>query len=238
MLPLTLRRLLIVKLIFAFIFFTIVGTVSHEIGHYLVAKSLGYHASVNYMSMRTSDPKHIVEIADMQRKYTDEINAGKDFPEKERYAHLMKSWNNDNTLITAGGPLQTMLTGTISFGILLLYVRKKPMVDRLSATAWLLVFLSLFWLRQVANMAVGIFYYLLRGFLPVRGDEYNLSVSFELPPFAINLFTGLIGCLLVAYVIIRIIPISQRLSFIIAGLVGGVAGALLWFGWLGPVLLP
>ena len=41
---------LFVKLFIAFIAATIIGTITHELGHYLVAKSFGYPASINYAS--------------------------------------------------------------------------------------------------------------------------------------------------------------------------------------------
>lgn len=38
------------KLILAFILFTVVGTLSHELGHWFVAEVLGMDATINYYS--------------------------------------------------------------------------------------------------------------------------------------------------------------------------------------------
>ena len=44
----TFKLRLFVMLAIGFIAFIVIGTVSHECGHYIIAKCLGYEARINY----------------------------------------------------------------------------------------------------------------------------------------------------------------------------------------------
>ena len=50
---------LFIKLFFAFIIVTIIGTLTHQLGHYLMAKYFGYSAKINYASVQITCPKKI-----------------------------------------------------------------------------------------------------------------------------------------------------------------------------------
>ena len=78
-----------VYLITGFILFTVVGTVSHELGHFFAAKALGHNARINY-------------------GYT-------------YYGSNVGHYHS--FIITLCGPLQTIITGTTGF-LLILYYRK------------------------------------------------------------------------------------------------------------------
>ena len=81
---------------FAFVLFTIIGTLSHEWGHVVTAQILGYDTELHYGFM--------------------EFNEGKNV------AHSLF----DELLIRAGGPLQTMITGIFGLIILIYSKRKYP----------------------------------------------------------------------------------------------------------------
>lgn len=196
-------------LIIAFMVTIIIGTVSHEAGHYITAKALGYHARINYMSTTDITPSE-----------------GRLADPKERI------------LITLGGPAQTLLTGTI--GLILLYTSRRSFqsVSKLNLRQWIIVFISLFWLRQTANFVVWISGYFIKGQFSTRGDEIKLARYFNLPDATIISVSAFVGAIVLLIVLFKFIPITQRVTFIFSGLLGGIAGYLIWFGVLGKLILP
>ena len=142
----------------------------------------------------------------------------------------------DSLLISIGGPLQTILTGTIGLILLFLWRKKFNLEQNLSWGQWALIFITLFWLRQSANMIM-VIPDLSTGRL-LRGDEFRIAYHLNWPSHSISVITGLIGLLVLATVIIRFIPQKHRVTFMLAGLAGGVTGFWLWLIKLGPVLMP
>jgi hypothetical protein len=138
--------------------------------------------------------------------------------------------------ISIGGPLQTMLTGTIGLTLLFLRRKKFNLEQNLSWGQWALIFITLFWLRQSTNMIMSI-PGLLAGRL-LGGDEFRIAYLLRWPLSSISVVTGLIGLLVLATVILRFIPQKHRVTFMLAGLAGGVTGFWLWLIKLGPVLMP
>ncbi len=193
----------------AFILCTIIGTVSHEFGHYIVAELMGYDATIHYGSTSVSNTVDYRQVSS-----------------------LSPIW------ITIGGPVQTMLTGT--FGLLILWLSRRSFnqTSDLSYTQWFFIFLSLFWLRFPANLATWILGYLRSGRLGLRGDEIGIARYFKLPDWSIVVLTAIIGFLILTIIIFRIIPKHQRFTFIISGLVGGIAGYVLWLYLIGKYILP
>lgn len=189
--------------VFAFIAMTVVGTLSHEGGHWIAARVMGVDAWINYAATF--------------------------------YDHNVTMSNEQRLWFTLGGPLQTILTGTI--GLLLAY-RIPRHTDHLSGHQWAAVYAALFWLRQPANMFVGVLITLTGGNVGYRSDEPKISLALGIHPFAITVVTGLIGSLVLAFIVFRVIPRQQRLTFLVSGLVGGVAGYILWLHIVGPVLMP
>ena len=190
-------------LVIAFIAAIIVGTLSHECGHWIVAAFQGFDARISYGA------KHYIGNPEMS------------------YAQSL--W------MSAGGPLQTMLTGTIG---VLLSLRIPRSIERLSTVQWTIVFLALFWLRQSANLVVGSASLLLSSKQSIRGDEIRLAYGLGLPGWSLALVTGLIGFGVLYYITFRVIPRQQRITFLAAGLIGGVLGYILWLHLLGPVIMP
>jgi hypothetical protein len=188
-----------------FILFTVIGTLSHELGHYMMAIALGYDASINYGYTHWSIPG-----------------------DSNFVSHYY-----DEELITLAGPLQTIFTGTIGF-IFLFGKRKNISLDsELDHTQWFLVFLALFWLRELFNFLTGI-----PGGFSHWGDEETLALNWHLPILSFILPLALIACLILACVYFRFIPHKQRLTFLAAGLGGGLLGFYLWMFELGPILMP
>jgi hypothetical protein len=252
---------LFIYLLLGFIVATVVGTISHEAGHYLAGKYFGFPATMHYaaVSFGETDAGRLAKFdslykADKQKiltkesspkkeyflKYRDSLNyelktelkKRKPFAKRNKEVHIKQHF-----ITSLCGPLQTMLTGTIGF-IALFTQRRKIAIKGLNFTNWLFVFLTFFWSRQVVNFIVWILTLLLSGRILYRGDEVHLSHFLTLPIWTIGLITAVIGTLILAWSFFRVIPMHQRFTFIIAGLAGSAAGWHLWMNVVGPAILP
>lgn len=221
---------LFIGLAVTFLAFTVVGTLSHECGHALVARAYSYNASVHYGYTRfghSAKEDRIDSI--LNRAEREHDNATSD--------RIERMISKQGLFITWGGPLQTMLTGTAGLLLLLFYWKHFRRQERLNAREWLILFLALFWLRQLANFVVGIGYWLIRGHRSMGSDEATLEFKYHLPAGMISILTSAIA-LAVFSLVFYAVPRRQRLTFMSAGAAGGVAGYLLWLEWLGPVIMP
>ena len=192
----------------AFILMTVIGTVTHEYGHYISAKILGFNSRVNYgMTML-------------------EGNLNNSMSRKEKI------------IFTLGGPVQTISTGTLGIALLYFSRKSFKKIEKLSLLQWVYIFTSLFWLRQVSNMFTWILFYFINGKFGVRGDEIKLARYLELPKWSILLTTALIGAFVLWTVIFKFIPKKVRFTLICSGLFGGVSGYILWLELFGKILMP
>jgi hypothetical protein len=224
----------------AFVLFTLIGTLSHEFGHIIVAKSLGYkttlhYGSMNYQKYDTNINDSIIKIF-KRNKFA--IKNKKDFSEKVWFYSLVKKQQNDSFLITLGGTIQTMLTGIIGF--LILYKRNKTININFSKIDWLYVFLALFWLRQLFNPIYSFSRRLINDKADYlgNGDETKIAEFLNLPRETFDIIFGFIGLIISLIVIFKFIPLKHRLTFILSGLIGGSFGFYLWMNKIGPIILP
>ena len=192
----------------AFNLMTVIGTITHEYGHYISAKILGFNSRINYgMTIPEYNPNNPIS-------------------------------REESFIITLGGPLQTMLTGSIGVFLLYFYRKSFEQVEKLSLVQWTFVFTSLFWLRQVSNMFTWVVFYFINGKFGVRGDEIKIARYLELPKGSILAITSFIGAFVLWKVVFKFIPKKVQTTFIISGLVGGVSGYILWLKIFGKVLMP
>ena len=232
-----LRLFLLLSLSFAA--FTIIGTLSHESGHYAMARHFGLRASIHYnYTDFQADPQESEILKEAWIKYPDRIKAHQPFPGKGRFDKINDQYIRARPWLTLGGPLQTMLTGTIGLILLILFRRRFFTSERLSFGLWLVVFITLFWLRQTTNLVSTLVSLVFRGSVRSYGDEFYLARHFHLPSFTILAITGLAGMAILLVVIFRFIPLRQRLTFISAGAAGGVAGFVFWLVVFGKMILP
>ena len=201
---------LLLWLIFAFIIATIVGTVSHEYGHYLTFQLAGVDAKVHYASTSLIIPDDFDGI--ISRK--------------------------DAFLMTLGGPLQTIFTGSIGLFLLYFYRKKIILLEKLNMIHWFYIFLTLFWLRQTANFVLWTTKYLTHRYLSQQMDEVKLALHLGIPEWSIIFPTAILGFVITIYVIFGYIPIKQRFTFIVSGLIGGVLGFYLWLVLFGKIIMP
>jgi hypothetical protein len=235
----------------AFVLFTIIGTVSHEYGHIIVAKSLGYETTLHYGSMNSypkgySNDKDVIAFKKLTKdcvdvKYDSWPKELKDKAQEYKNILEKRYWNeksNNDLFITIGGTLQTTLTGTI--GLLILIWRRKIICKKGMRTLdWLVVFLSLFWLREVFNLVTSIGGELISpNGTWFGGDELYISRDLNLWSGTIPIILATIGTVIAIYVVFKIIPKKIRLTFILSGFVGAIMGFILWMHIIGPKILP
>lgn len=231
----TLHFRLFIYLVLGFIAATVVGTLTHEAGHYIVAKKLGYEAKIRYASMHyeNSDFKAFHEFY-----YENEevLKSKKDNSVIKQYFNLRHKAYKSTNLVTLGGPIQTIITGTLGF--LLLWFNRKKIGYKLTLLQWSFVFMAFFWSRQVANFFIGLYFLAIRGEWTSQGDETNISEYFRLPIWSLNAITATIAIVLLLIVVFKLIPKQQRFTFILGGLTGSIIGFPLWMKLLGPAILP
>lgn len=223
---------------FSFILFTIIGTITHELGHWTAAKLLGYDATINYRSANYDDSEKLNQLYQLfsEKNLAEEQSIV--FNKESEYRELKKEVDRNSFYFTLGGVLQTILFGTVAF-IWLIYRRKKSTNPQLSFTDYIAIFFSLFWLREIFNPLISVVQGLfLSGSIYFGGDEPKLSKYLGLPEGAVSIFLAIIGGVICYYVIYKVLPKEKRSTFIDAGLVGGILGYLLWMRLLGPIVIP
>lgn len=237
--------------VLAFIVFTVVGTLTHELGHIAVAKYFGYktylsYGSMYYVSYGYEDDIDTKELKKLNKDYLDKgVLIPEDLDDKslkynnslnEKIQHKFPENKRHSLLISIGGPAQTILTCFI--GLLILFIRKSKERLVFQVSDWLGVFLSLFILREVFNTVMATFTVLFSESSQFYGDEFRISRLLGLNQWVIPILTLIIGLAISTYIIFKVIPLQQRFSFIISGLIGGVLGFLIWFGFLGQLVFP
>ncbi len=205
----TINVKLFLVLYFSFILATVVGTFSHECGHFLAAKYRGFDSKISYASTQliVSDPHKLPTEA-------------------------------DHFFVRLGGPLQTMASGSLGLLLLFLFCRTIENTSSLSFLQWGLIFITLFWLRQLANLCVWYGMYFTKGSFSESGDEIGLANDLNLPSWSIITITGIMGAIVLALVVFKFIPREQRNTFLVAGFFGGISGYLIWLNFFGKYILP
>ncbi len=231
--------------------FVPIGTISHEYGHILAAKSLGYDTSLHYGSMHHFpkgfyEDKDVIALLNLTEDYSKidyeswpiEIKEKAKAYDKVIQQRYYSEKSNDDLLIAIGGPLQTIITGTI--GWLLLYWRRKLIYKNgLQLLDWFAVFLSLFWSRELFNLATSIGQELISpNGTWFGGDEYYISRGLNIWSGTISILLAVIAAMVTFYVIFKILPKKIQLTFIVSGFIGGISGFILWMNIIGPKILP
>jgi hypothetical protein len=228
----------LIFIILGFVLFTVIGTVSHEFGHIIIAKSLGYETILHYGSMNYDNSNYKKRIVEIYNQNKTEIENGTEFKHKAEYEKGVKKLTNNILLVRIGGPLQTITTGII--GLIIIYWRRKKIKeDGLKLFDWFAIFLSLFWLREVFNLSMSIGSELIK---PdgsyFGGDEKRISELLNLWNGTVSCLLGIVGLIISAYIVFKVLPKKLRLTFILGGFLGGIFGFILWMNILGPKILP
>lgn len=149
----------------------------------------------------------------------------------------LQAYEQNALWFSIGGPAQTLLTSSV--GILILLLRKTWKRKSLRWPDWLGVFLALFCLREIFNLAFSISKGILGGYgLYFGGDEANISRMMGWHYGTLSITLGLLAVGIGAWVVFGIVPRRLRVSFILAGITGGLLSYGLWMMVLGPIILP
>lgn len=232
---------LFITLSLLFIAFVIGGTLLHECGHYAMAKWYG-HKNVtihyNYMSGGTPTEARYQRLLDFYDTYEHQIDNDLHFPGKAQYEQD-RQWRQQRSFwITAGGPLQTLLTGTIGLLLMVGYRRKYYEAEKLRFWQWLLIMVTLFWMRPLVNLCLYVVKDLLTGKWSTRGDEIQMAQWLGWPEPSVLILTAIVAVAVLLLVLFRYIPMAQRFTFLCAAVMGGGLGYALWMYALGPIILP
>ncbi len=86
-----------------------------------------------------------------------------EFSFRKRYKTLNGIYNKKDFISRLWGPLQSMITGTIGFLLILIYRKQFSQKETLSIVQWFLIFISLFWLREVFNIFKPLLLFFIKG---------------------------------------------------------------------------
>ena len=139
----------------------------------------------------------------------------------------------DLGIASAGGPLQTIVTGTLGL-LALWWFRKRRVMDW---KTWIATLAALFWSRELFNLLKGLLDFALSGYGPTIGDEYQLAAMLGWWRWSIQLPLGVIG-LGVCCLVVKWTPTDWRIPLIVGGIAGSLVGFAIWMKLLGPILLP
>ncbi len=218
----TIDKKLFLYIFIGFILLTIVGVVSHEYAHYIVARLCGFkHAHTSYAYTRLSTANDTLIKSSINRSYTQSA--------KEQRPYL---------LTFMAGPIETIAVGTLGFILLTVHRRSFFKSTTLSLKQWVLVFLSLFWLRPALFLVGTVHSMSAATVLSTGKDEGKIARYLHINPLWVCIIPGIIGCSIITIVIIRYIPQKERFTFICAGIAGAIAGSWIWLDKFGPMIMP
>lgn len=212
-----------------FIISIIIGTITHEVGHYIVGDVLGYNATISYN--RTVYDIDYTQINSIMNTYCYEINNKLPFPGKEEMYVTMDKLDRDSFWMYSGGMLMSNAIGLL--GLVLLFLHK-----RITISYWVSLFMSFFFVRSGLILISLLSSFFLFNNKNIYSDETKLSLLMELDFWIVPIVLGslsLVVCFLIYY---KLIPKHYKLPFLIGGVIGGFSGVILWFSILGPWLLP
>jgi hypothetical protein len=221
-----------ILLVLGFILFTVVGTLSHEAGHYLIAKKYYKNPSLHYGSVRYGEWKEYDRFQKWFVKHRESDNTIAS-EHKETFQKFKNRLTKQRFFATLGGPVQTILFGTIGF-VALLFSAKR----RFAIKDWLLVFLTFFWARELYILIALTVKWFLTGKISQSADEVIIAKYLELQPLSVTLILGIIATIIILYTLFKIIPLQYRLTFLCSGLVGSLLGFWFWLKLLGPIIMP
>lgn len=185
-----------------FLVVPIVGTLLHEVGHYLAAVLQGYEASISYAFCSST---------------------------------ISPSLNpNEYFIFILGGPLATWTQSLIPF-VLLLVIYRKDKRNSFENTGPPLYIVLLGFASFAGRFIFNAGGYILQG-SPYM-DEVKMADYLGLPESLFVYLFGGIG-LAVLFGLVYALPKKKRFLITLSCLIGSVAGYLLWYEVLGPIVLP
>lgn len=219
-----------------FLPFVAFHTVYHEAAHWAVGRAGGFQSTLHYSAVNgeDGDPRQLRYDALLEEHARSGNEA---FPDDAEFLDL----HRHSVAATAAGPISTMLVGTAGLFWLIRRRRGRPRSAPLHPSGWVATFLALAWGRQ-AMWLIPTLPMLILGIEPANGgrsvDEGRVAWGLGLSPELVLLLVGSLGSAICLAIIVRLHPQGRRWYFVLGAASGIVLGGILWFGLLGPWLLP
>lgn len=211
-----------------------------------VAHQQGYDTFIYYkgrgFKCKTFTPtENQKEWRRIYAEYEKEIEKGEPFPEKERLTAIERQTNFDEALrsfIADGIFVLLSITGLIILWIKRKKIREERMKGRLSLPSWLFILTALYCHWFIIEFVFEVIVAMME-ISPDFGSWISwMSASLHLNGWFFLSFNCLISLLLLGYITFRIIPRRQLIPFLVSGLAGGILSRMIWYSWLGPMLMP
>ena len=204
-----------VLLFLTFFLLPIVGTVSHEFGHLVMALLFHHTPTLHYASVSVENPM-LDWLSDLFSKYEG------DFSEID-YQWIETKLKKEDFFIRCGGLLQTLGTGLLGYCFLLL---RKPLhkLQGFGFIDWVSFFMALFLARQVLLYPL----WLLLG-RPVSGDEVYIAAYLQISAHSLYFLNALLCSLILVHVFFYLLPKYWFKRVFLYLLIASPLGALLWF---------
>jgi hypothetical protein len=243
--PFNFKIKLFIQLFIGFMIAVFIGTLSYSVPEYITAKQLGYDAKLHSLyASHGPGCKQLHATYDyldsIRKKYPEEIKSKTDFPDKKKYDEVLsiaKTYGKDSVYINFTAIGFPIFIGTIALIFLFIFKRKYSNIESLKFKQWILIFLSLFWLRSAFNLWGTSIVNALTNHKFSFMDTF-ISYHYGWSPNVFPIVSGILGTIVLILVIFVFIPKQQRFTFILSGLFGGLSGFFLWFFFLGKHILP
>ncbi|MBL7706012.1 MAG: hypothetical protein JNM21_10760 [Taibaiella sp.] len=211
--------------------------VAHELGYNTEIYYGGYVAACQ-RAIPNENQKEFRRIYDL---YEIQIKNGTSFPEKQAYDMLDARFKADNVLIDVFSDGIFVLLSTA--GLVLLWLNRKSVREERNAawlrlSSWLFILIALYchwfimeFVFKLIEFGMGI---------PFKFNAWITSLAHysAISGWVFLSLNALVSLVLLAYIAIRIVPHRQLVPWLFAGLAGGVLSRLVWYSWMGPILMP
>jgi len=243
-LPINFKAKLFIQLFIGFIIATIIGTMTVFSGAFIIAKSLGLEFKIHYNGFSTGPGcvalhANLDYIDSIQKMFPDEIKNYIDFPEKQRYLDelkIRKTRMRNHFLVATGTFAFPLLIGMAGMIFLFKYKNKYTNHASLNFKKWILIFLSLFWLRAAIDVWAKLFKLIFKRFKYYSLDS-SISYYLNMGKEGFPIIECLVVTTILFFVVFRFIPKQERFTFLLSGLIGGITGVYLWFFLIGKYIL-
>lgn len=237
---------LTLALLFAFIVLCISAIILNLHTWKFISYQQGYNTEIYYQgyvaacqrSIPNEDQKEFRRIYDL---YETQIQNGASFPEKQAYDMLDARFKADNALIDLFSEGIFILLSTAGLALLWLNrksVRNERNAGQLQFSSWLFILIALYCHWFIMEFVFKLIEFSIGVPLEFNAWITRLAHYSDISAWVFLSFNALVSLVLLAYVAFRIVPRRQLMPFLFAGLAGGVLSRLIWYSWLGPILMP
>jgi hypothetical protein len=222
------RKVLITTFITILTF--MIGIIIHEVIHGVTAYYLGYQnikISYNYVAMTSP---HIDTLNHITKLRKTEILNQQDYPEKEYYRQTAQV---PRFYVNLSSNLFIFIVGTLA----LLALHLKPSFLKFDSIISFFIFYSSLFLGQFISDGLVVAYNFLFG-LSISTDLITCAYLLKLPKYSLLILVFLLSSLLLSYLFFSLIPAPNRPYLIIGVATGTIIGRIIWFKYLGHLILP